>query len=470
MYVQRCFSRIVLILFSLVIMSNSPAIAATSPNIVFILVDDVRWDMMSTLNPIIQTPAISALAKEGVHFTNAYVTTPICAASRASIFTGVWESTHRCNFPGLKVDNAVVSTAYPKMLKDNGYITGHIGKYGVMIQDDAYRSSLFTVYDDGGCTHNTTKGEPQMVKNYLGRTNVSRTDIETEKAIDFINQNAEKPFCLQVSYHGAHAQDDLPAQYPSPSLYDSLYLNELIPPARLSDDATFKALPKFLQTSRAHKHYLRRFETPAHYQTMVKAYYRMITHIDASIAEIRKTLSALKIADNTVIMYMSDNGYLLGEWQMGDKYYGWEESLRVPLIIYDPRSTAQHGLINTNIALNVDITPTILNLAGVPIPSVYQGTSLVPLINGQAVPEWRNEFYFEQHFDADVHAMYGVRTPQWKYVDFYTSNAYEQLYDLSNDPGEERNVAADPKSGAALAEMRKKAADYITRYTQSVKK
>ena len=199
---------------------------------------------------------------------------------------------------------------------------------------------------------------------------------------------------------------------------------------------------------------------------MVKAYYRMISHMDASIEQIRTVLRDLHIAGNTVIMYMSDNGYLLGEWRMSDKYYGWEESLRVPLIICDPRAGAQHGASNANIVLNADITPTILELAGVPVPGAYQGASLVPLIQGRDVPSWRNKFYFEQHFDDDVHAMYGVRTPQWKYVNFYKEDAYEQLYDLQKDPGETCNLARNPGAAAAIGEMRRISQVYISRYTK----
>ncbi len=430
--------------------------AATPPNIVFVLTDDHRWDMMSTANTIIKTPNMTTLAQAGINFTHAYTTTPICFGSRPCILTGLWERTHGNNAGTPNVASQYAWYAYPKILKEHGYATALIGKYGTELVNPAFRDSLFTLYDDVGRFQSPS---PYMFT-YNGKI-THLTDVETDKALNFIRANYKtKPFCVQVNYHAPHADDGLPEQYVWPPAFDSFYVKDVIPPARIGDTATFKGLPLFLQNCEAHNRWKWRFNEPAKYQTMMKGYFKMISNIDSCIGLMRHTLDSLGIADNTVFILTGDNGMFLGERQMADKFLGWEEALRVPLFIYDPRTTAQHGVTNTNIALGVDIAPTIVELAGINIPTVYQGKSLYPFLTG-ANPAWRDEFYFEQRAAGILDPMYGVRTPQWKYVIFDKQPVdNEQLYDLKNDPGEITNLVKNSLYTAALTQMRQKALRY----------
>lgn len=420
------------------------------PNIIFILTDDQRWDTMGCAgNKIIQTPNMDALAKDGVLFTNAFVTTAICGASRASILTGQYERRHGILGFGELSDSANANT-YPMQLKRAGYRTGFIGKYGVgnppVDQFDYWRAMTEQpVYEN--------RDEHGHYKHY--------TRICGENALDFLHTCTKKqPFCLSISFKAPHVQDGDPRQFIYDPAYEDLYKDDEIPLPKTAGDTYFHdVFPKFFtENNEARRRWKIRFSTHEKYQESVKGYYRLITGVDVVIGEIRKELEKRGHADNTLIILMGDNGFYLGEHGMAGKWYGHEESIRVPLIIYDPRlPKGKRGQRRHEISLNIDIAPTILDLAGVTKPESMQGRSLRSLTMGNSQP-WRDEFFYEHRFEhGAVKKSEGVITLRYKYLRYIDSNPmFEELYDLETDKYEEHNLAADPDHADILSEMREK--------------
>ncbi len=360
----------------------------TRPNILFLLVDDQRNDTLGCAgHPIIQTPVVDSLAADGVRFSDAFVTTSICAASRASILTGLYERTHGYTFGKPPLGAAHMSKSYPALMRQAGYRTGFIGKYGVKTRGKP-ESNMFDFYKPHGYPY--FKTQPDGSKRH-------ETELAGDRAIEFLKGNARgKPFCLSISFNAVHAEDnDKKDHFPWPKAVDGMYDDVKIPAPRLSDPAIFDNLPPFLKESMNRTRYFWRWDTPEKYQKNMKAYYRMISGVDRVIGRIRTELERLHLADNTIIIYMGDNGYYMGDRGFAGKWSHYEQSLRVPLIVYDPRLKKEdRGQVRTEMALNVDIAPTLLALAGAKSPAHYQGRNISPLLSKKTkVPDWREDFF-----------------------------------------------------------------------------
>lgn len=430
----------------------------TKPNILFLLADDQRYDALGCAgHPIIKTPVIDTLASEGVRFLNAFVTTPICAASRASILTGLHERTHGYTFGTPPVSAEHMKSSYPMLIRKAGYRTGFIGKYDVKsvldqktvfdVVHNIGRSSYFKKQPDGSLRH--------------------ETELCADRAIDFINQNPEgEPFCLSVSFNAPHAEDEDKrpgiGHYPWPKVVDGMYEGITIPPPRLNDPAIFEKLPEFLRdpsTSMNRFRYFWGLDTPEKYQANMRGYFRMISGIDHAIGRIRQALEARGLAYNTVIIYAADNGYYMGDRGFAGKWTHYEQSLRVPLIVYDPRLPgAKRGRTPGQMALNIDIPSTLLNLASVPAPEQYQGRSLLPIIyaNDDKDPEWRQDFFCEHLMNhKQLPKWEGVRSERYVYTRYFEQKpVYEFLHDLKEDPDQLNNLAASATHAAVLETMR----------------
>ena len=420
------------------------------PNIIFLLTDDQRADTMGcTGNPIIQTPNMDAMAKGGVRFTNAFVTTSICASSRASIFSGQWTSRHGItNFRTHFSPDALAQT-YPMQLRTTGYRTGFIGKYGV----GAQKTLPVNQYD-------YWKGFPGQGR-YENKDKDGNykhlTQIMGEQALEFLQGcSKDKPFCLSVSFKAPHVQDSDPRQFIYDRAYKDLYKDTVIPVPEKADPHYFEALPEFLRTSEARRRWDVRFSTPEKFQESVKSYYRLIFGVDVVIGKIREQLKQLDFDDNTVLILIGDNGFYLGEYGLAGKWFPHEESIRVPLVVFDPRAGNKlRGRTLDQVALNVDIAPTILEMAGVKPPEQMQGRSLVPLLKGKK-PKWRTEFFYEHPFEHKTIAKTeALRTQDYKYAR-YVDYDYEELYDLKLDPAESINLAKDEKYKTTLESLRKR--------------
>jgi arylsulfatase A-like enzyme len=408
------------------------------PNIIFLLTDDQRWDTIGyTGNSIIQTPNMNRLASQGVTFTNAFVTTSICSCSRASIFSGQYTSRHKIYDLKTSFSQKAFKKTYPAILKEAGYRLGFVGKHGV---GRKFPSETFDVWHG-------IDGQPKYEHVDENGNYKHMTQIMGEQSIDFLQTcDKDQPFCLSVSFKAPHVQDGDPRQFIYDPAYKDLYKDDHIPVPKTADDHYFEMLPKFLQKSEGRKRWQMRFSTPEKYQQSVKNYYRLITGIDVVIGKIRKELKKLDLDDNTVIILNGDNGFYLSEHGLAGKWFPHEESLRVPLVVFDPRADKKtRGTKPEQMVLNLDITPTILELAGTDIPDTMQGKSLMPLIKGQN-PKWRTDFYYEHLLDyKPIPKSEAVRTKRYKYIRYFEQQpVYEELYDLKNDPYEIKNLVHDP--------------------------
>ncbi len=432
------------------------------PNIIFILTDDQRLDALGYAgNPIIKTPTLDKMAREGVFFRNAMVTTPISAASRASILTGLYERTHGYTFQQGPLKKPYMDISYPVVLRQNGYHTGFFGKLGVDYKDAASLFDQAEIYD----RNDRAKDRRGYFYKKIGNDTVHLTRYTGYQAQEFIkNASASEPFCLSLSFSAPHAHDPAQEQFFWQSKSDTLYQNVTIPDPALKDNIYFNKLPKEVREGFNRTRWLWRFDTPEKYQQSVKGYYRMITEIDDEINEIKKVLHEKGIADNTVIIFMGDNGFFLGERQLADKWLMYDLSLRVPMIIYDPRE-AKHNDVK-DMVLNIDVPKTILSLAGVKVPDIYQGESLIPYTKGKKAQKVRKTILFEHLWDfKPIPSSEAIRTDEWKYIRYRTIQAPEELYHLKSDPDEKYNLASNPKYKKILVKLRKACTAQADKYT-----
>lgn len=405
------------------------------PNIIFILTDDQRWDALGYAgNNIIRTPNMDKLAGSGLYFQNAFVTTPICAASRATLLTGLYERTHNFTFGKPKLKDDYMYRSYPYLLRKAGYKTGFIGKFGVKvnegIEDSLFTSCIKTYY-------------PYLKE--VGGKEVHLADINGNHAIDFIKSNKNSPFCLSLSFWSPHAEDHSEDQYFWADYVDSLYTENIIPTPETADPSFFEGLPEFLKTGMNRKRWYWRYDTYEKRQKMVKGYYKMISMVDHVIGRIQSTLKTEGLADNTVIILMGDNGYFLGERGYAGKWTLHEHSIRVPMFINDPRQPAsERGKTFQEMVLNVDVAPTILNLAGIDIPDSYHGESLTAFYE-QAPEKWRSSVFLEHRLEGNPLLIKtdGIRDNTYKFIRYDDHPDYIELYNHREDPNETRNLAFD---------------------------
>jgi alpha-L-rhamnosidase len=431
------------------------------PNIIFILTDDQRWDALGYAgNKLVRTPEMDKLARQGVYFRNAAVSTPICAASRATLLSGMYERSHRYSFTTGPIRSEYMASAYPKVLRDAGYYTGFFGKFGVKYKD---KDQLFDVYDD------YDRGPYPDRRGYyyktIGKDTVHLTRYTGQQALDFIQAAPkDKPFCLSLSFSAPHAHDSAKDQYFWQKETDDLLADTQVPMADLSEDRYFNILPKAVRDGFNRVRWYWRFDTPEKYQHSVKGYYRMIAGIDQEIAKIREQLQKTGQDKNTIIILMGDNGYFLGERQLAGKWLMYDNSIRVPLIVYDPRLGTHRDL--DEMALNVDVPATILDIAGVKAPATWQGQSLYPLVKGTAKGLKRDTILIEHLWEfANIPPSEGVRTKDWKYLRYVNDRSIEELYSLKDDPKEINNLASNPKYKKQLLALRQKNDELARRFS-----
>ena len=434
-------------------------IFSNRPNLIVLVTDDQRWDALGCAgNPFIQTPNMDMLAERGVRFENAFTTTPICAASRASLLTGLYERTHGYTFTKPPLYRKYCDISYPMLLRRAGYRTGFVGKFGIAAPKGAEKE-MFDVFQPSRY--------PYFIK--VNGEEKHLTDIHVDHAIDFLRGAcSNQPFCLSLSFWAPHADDGNPEQYIWPHACDGLYKGINLPPPMASDPVFFEGQPKFLKGSLNRERWHWRFDTPEKYQKMVKGYFRMISGVDRALGRLMDELNRLGMAQNTVIILLSDNGYFLGERGFAGKWTMHEPSIRIPLIIYDPRKQViEPGSVSKEMVLNVDVAPTILELANLPVPEVMQGRSMLPLLKGDAAG-WRREIFSEHLWDhPKIPQTEALRTESWKYIRYPRHSEFEELYDLMSDPNEEVNQAVDPRRGEMLENMRRRCDHFIEKLSKS---
>ncbi|GAB5405659.1 MAG: sulfatase [Aureliella sp.] len=428
-------------------MATETAGAESKPmNILVLYADDWRHDTLGVAgNPVVKTPTLDELASRGVRFTHNCVTTSICGISRASLFTGQWMSRHGNR--SFKPWETPWSETYPGLLRSNGYFVGHVGKWhnGRIPKDKfdfsrSYYGTHWIKQPDGSKIHVTQKNE--------------------NDALEFLRTKpSDKPFCLTVAFFATHAEDRNPKQFlPQPKSM-SLYEDVTIPVPVNATEQSFKRLPEFVgnEKNEGRNRWHWRFDTPEKYQSMMKNYYRLATEVDSTCGRILTELKQQGLDQNTLVIFTTDNGYYHAEHGLADKWYPHQESIRVPLIIHDPRMAETiTGTTNDDFTLNVDLAPTILAAAGIEAPTTMQGMDLSALYMGGSNAEWRNEFFYEHPMlkSTDfIPASEALVRKDWKYF-YWPEFDREQLFNLTSDPIEENDLADDPAHAEKLVEMR----------------
>lgn len=419
-------------------------------NVLVLYADDWRHDSLGCAgNAVLKTPNLDALAHEGVRFTHNYVTTSICGVSRATLFTGQWMSRHGNRaFEAFKTP---WTETYPGLLRSQGYFVGHVGKWhnGKFPAENfdfgrSYSGTHWIKSSDGSREHVTKKNESD--------------------ALEFLQKRPDdRPFCLTVAFFATHAEDSNPRQYlPQPESM-SLYQDAVIPVPRTATEDHFKRLPPFIANDKneGRNRWRWRFDTEERYQEYMKNYYRLATEVDTACGRILEDLKQRGLYDKTLVIFTTDNGYFHAEHGLADKWYPYQESIRVPLIIHDPRMKRDRlGTTSDAMTLNVDLAPTILNAARIAPPKSMQGENMAALYLDQNAP-WRKEYFYEHATIRNtefIPSSEALVRKDWKYI-YWPDFKVEQLFHLTTDPLEENDRIEDPSMMDQLKEMRARFAE-----------
>ncbi len=421
------------------------------PNIVFLLADDqCAYSVGCYGNKDVRTPNMDKLGHEGVIFDNHYVTTSICMASRASIATGMYEYKHGCNFGRGGLEPSTWQQSYPMLLRKAGYFTGFAGKFGmggVNTPDDS-----FDVWGGGpGQTAYTTAKNKSMVQ--YARKYPHSTLSYGAFGQDFIKSavKSDKPFCLSISFKAPHK----PAT-PDPrfdGIYDGIDFTKPANHGRANGEHLSPQSKRGRQYERGIS-----WGYESEYNDAMRPYHQQIYGIDVALGMIRQQLKRSGVADNTVIIYTSDNGYICGSHGYGSKVLPMEESARVPLMIHDPRHPSSGKKLRCGaLTANIDFAPTILDLAGLPIPEDMDGKSLIGLLDNPQ-GEIRSTLALMNVWGIVPTYSHTVVTKQWKYTYWWHAGdgmePVEELFDMEKDRLEMHNLALSPEYKQALEMMR----------------
>ncbi len=429
-----------------------PVFGEDPPNIVVIVSDDHRADVLGCAgHPVALTPTLDTLAAGGVRFENAFVTTSICAASRASILTGLPEAAHHHTFGRPPLDRDLSLASYPARMRDAGYRTGFVGKFGISVEGGG--ATIDRMFDSFMPLTRTPyrKTLPDGSTRHV-------TDLIGDAATAFILSNPDdQPFCLSISFNAGHAEDgDLDDHYPPPASEASLLDGVPMPRPRLDGGATFDELPPFIRDSMNRDRWHWRWDTPEKYDRNLRNYIRLLAGMDRNTGRVMKALADTGHAENTVVIFLGDNGYYMGERGLAGKWSHFEESLRIPMIVFDPRTdAARRGVVEDDLVLNIDVAPTVLDLAGLDPAMPAGGGRPLPL---DGLSNERPGFHCG-------HGMKHPRIPRWvgyrdadamyaRYLD--VADGGECLYDLQADPQQRRNLATGSAATPLLASMRAK--------------
>jgi arylsulfatase A-like enzyme len=426
-------------------------VAQSSPkkNIVFILSDDHRYDFMGFTGkvPFLETPNMDRMAREGAHLKNAFVSTSLCSPSRASILTGQYAHRHQV------VDNQSLVPEglafFPSYLQQEGYATGFVGKWHMGEHHDDPRPGFdyWASFRGQGKYYNPTIN--------LNGTRVAHrdsayvTDVLTDYAIDFMEQQeAGEPFFLYLSHKAVHSEF-YPAQrhYGKYEKEPITYPKTMFPPGHpeaLADSTSYnyRDLPNWVKAQRYSWHgvdYL--YHGAYDFDTFYRRYCETLLALDESIGAVLKYLEENGLMENTVIFYMGDNGFSFGEHGLIDKRQAYEESMRVPLLVMDPQKIAA-GAVIEQVVQNIDIAPTILDIAGLERQRGMDGASFAPLLYGQEL-EWRDTVFYEYFWERafpQTPTTHAVRNSRYKYIRYHGIWDVNELYDLQEDPEEMNNL------------------------------
>ncbi len=448
---------------------------AQRPNIVFILLDDLRWDALGCMDhPFLQTPNIDRIAEEGMIFRNAFTTISVCGPSRAGFLTGTYpqvngvERNEQHRDPNPSIPNM------GQLMQNAGYETAFIGKWHMAHTAKPRAGFDHWISFEGQGVYT----DPPLNEN--GRDFVKQgymTDILNDCAVDWLNQPHEKPFMLYLSHKAVHLH------FTPAERHKKQYIGAQMPePPNWQDDLSGK--PEWQRAGWTwkimRKNWLANQGSPIPaalppgpwdpgVTDMRLQYFQTLSAVDDSVGDIFQTLEKTGQLDNTLILFTSDNGFRIpgADRINSDKRTAHEESMRIPFLVRYPR-LVKPGSESDKMILNIDLLPTLLDLAGAGIPEHVQGRSFKPLLSGQTPKDWRTSFFYEYFAESwvpGIPTVYCLRTDDWKYMmypdikrqtELYKGlQDMDELYDLKKDPNELKNLAANPEYSSKLQELKK---------------
>lgn len=406
-------------------------------NLVFILSDDHRYDAMGfTGHPWLKTPHMDKIARRGVHLKNAFVTTALCSPSRACTLTGMYGHAHGV------LDNITALPAhlptFPRELQKVGYKTALMGKWHMGGDTDEARPGFDRWV--------SFRGQGQYIDPEINHDGVRKkhkgyvTDILTDEAVKFIDENRAQPFMLYLGHKAVHA-DFFPAER-----HKSVYSNEPIPYPKsyANTDENYRGKPDWVRRQRNSWHGVDgMYNKRINFEQFYRDYCRCIASLDDSVGRVYDHLDQRGLLNDTLFIYMGDNGFQFGEHGLIDKRTMYESSIRVPMFAHCP-DLFQGGRAVDGMALGMDVCPTMLEAAGAAIPSTVHGRSLLPLLKGNAA-NWRTEFLYEYFWERDfpqTPTVLGLRTDQHSYMQYHGVWDIDELYDIKQDPDQMNNLLA----------------------------
>ncbi|MCD4718903.1 MAG: sulfatase [Desulfobacula sp.] len=442
---------VTLIMSSITLTSFSNIVHAKEtkkPNIVFILSDDHRWNHMGFMDhPWIQTPNMDRMAKEGIVFNNAFCTTSLCSPSRASFVTGQYAHKHGVTNNITPWNNKNVTVL--ELMKKGGYKTAFIGKWHMPGHLPELRGVdrfiTFTAKTGQGqyfdCPLIIDGVETQRKGKYIGK------DL-TDFAIEFINKEKDNTFCLYLAHKAPHGP------FKPPPELKNFY-----------EDKNIDHLPKW-----AHR-YAGMCDGGIYggvlwnVEAQYKRYCSLITSLDQQVGRVIDELERLGIADNTIVIYSTDNGYFFGDKGHFDKRWAYEPDLRIPFIVKYPAGIKDPGNRSDKMILNVDLAPTLLDLAGISVPAYMDGKSILPILEGQSIT-LREDFHYEFFKDFPPYTVPGidaVRTNEFLYIEYNESRMKPELYNILKDPGNIHNLMETPEGAKVLPGLKIQLEEYKRR-------
>jgi iduronate 2-sulfatase len=434
------------------------------PNVLFIISDDLNTSLSGFGHPQCKTPELDKLAARGVKFQNMHCQYPVCGASRASIMSGLYPYTNQTmgNQGTLRGSMPDVLTL-SQLFRQSGYYAGRVSKIyhmripmeiiaGTADCDDphSWDEAVNVTAPEQNAPGTNTMWSPKDKgsQTFLGveadgDDMVHADGMAAEHAIEFLKNNRSRPFFLAVGFVRPHVPLVAPRKYFA--RYDRRAMQPPLVPENDLDDVP--------QIIRSYKRNSSTYGvTPELHKGLLQAYYASVSYMDAQVGRVLRTLEDEGLKDNTIVVFTSDHGYLLGHHHKFQKQHLFEESTRVPFIVSVPWMEKQHGGATSKITELIDLYPTLADLAGLNAPDCLQGTSLKPLLEDPAGPEWKKELAFTVSRNGGE----SIRTDKWRFTQWGHGENGMELYDLQRDPGEFVNQAGNPEYAVALEDMKKR--------------
>lgn len=461
----------------------SSCIQAQQPkNIVFIIADDHRHDFMGFTGkvPGLQTPNLDRLANEGAHLKNAFCTTALCSPSRASMLTGQYAHTHKV------VDNEAPEPKglvyFPKLLQQRGYQTAFLGKWHMGASDEKREG-----FDYWACM----RDQGEYYKTYMNingkavtrQDSLHVSDYITDLTLDWVkNRDKKRPFFVWMSHKAVHADftpaqrhrgvyKNMTVQYPPSMFLTATDSSKRFGIADVKNyhtqqgiTANRAGMPNWVAQQRYSWHgvdYM--YHGQIEFDDFYRRYCETMLGVDESVGRVLKFLKDNGLDENTLVVYVGDNGFSFGEHGLIDKRHAYEESMRIPLLMRCPSLIKPQTKIE-QVIQTIDFAPTMLELAGITIPKHIEGRSFLPLLQGKTIANWRDRMFYEyywDHFYPQTPTLHAIRTSRFKYIRNYGVWDTNEFYDLEKDPYEVNNLIKSPEHQTQIRTMQKELWDWL---------